>query len=364
MSAAALRIPSHVLRWMLVLGPILVLVLAFKSLWTLRAATAHLDPDEMSIVADRVAQLVDAYLARIVGTTSSLVIVPDVASLAAEQSARPLTPEDALTEKNWKRSANTRDDPFLRLEKEAVSWFLRDLTAAEGGVYREILLADAEGRLIAASNRTEDFRQNDKDDPWWPANLKLFTDSCRRVPLKCVRMTDVGWDQSAATFGYDVVLPVVTRGKQAVGVLKAVVDPRELEALLRFATLNSEVDVALINAQGMRFLTRERFFTEGATEAEDQKEPSSRLRALAPGGETSWPLAEKGPAVYVRRLSSPVEEGWFIAVTDRDHDDSGAWKTYVLWCLFTLGMFVIAAGAFAVKGPGPAEAPAEREVAL
>lgn len=135
MSAAALRIPSHVLRWFLVLGPILVLVFAFTSLWTLHDATAHLDPDEISVVADRVAQLVDAYLERIAGTTSSLVIVPDVVNLASASSARPWTSEDELTETRWKGSADTKNDPFVRLglKGHPVSVFFKDLTAAEGG---------------------------------------------------------------------------------------------------------------------------------------------------------------------------------------------------------------------------------------
>jgi hypothetical protein len=35
----------------------------------------------------------------------------------------------------------------------------------------------------------------------------------------------------------------------------------------------------------------------------------------------------------------------------------------VLWCLFTLGMFLIAAGAFAVRGPVRTEASEKREAA-
>lgn len=228
-------------------------------------------------------------------------------------------------------------------------------------MYRELLLADAQGRLIAASNRTEDFLQ--KDDPWWPAHLTGFTDACRRKPLTCVRLTDVNWDQSAATVGYDVVLPAISQDKQVVGVLKVVVDPHELDALLRFAATNSGLDIALVDVEGMRLLTREQFFAQGEARMEDPNEPSSTLRGLPLGGETSLQLTDKGLTVYVRRLSSPIEEGWFIAVTDRDRDDAGVWKTYALWCLFTLGMFVVAAGAFAVRGSDSAEASAERGVA-
>jgi hypothetical protein len=356
MPAEALRIPSHVLRGALVLGPVLVLALAFQSLWTLRAATAHPDSDDMSSAADRVAQLVDAYLARIASTTSNLAIVPEVVRLA-ENSSSPYSAEDELVAERWQSSSG--EDPFVHLRDEPVSVFFRDLTSATGGIYREIFLSDAQGRVVAASNRTEDFKQNDGDDPWWPKDLKRFTDSCRHVPMSCVQITNIEWDDSAGSLGYDVVLPVVTPGGNTVGVLKAVVDPRELDGLLNLAMLNNQFDIALINAEGMQLLSRKRFFAEN-------QETFERLRALAPGGETSLPLAgpgQDGPVAFVRRLSSPLEGKWSIAVVDRNQGDDEAWKTYVLWCVFTIGMFVIAAGAFAARIPAPAEAPVEPRTA-
>jgi hypothetical protein len=352
MSEAVLRIQSHLWRWLLIVGPILVLGFAFQSLWMQRAATAHPDSDDISIEADRIAQLADAYIARVAGVTSYFAVTPEVVELAATSSARSFTAADTDAETNWETLAGTKDDPFVSIHGEPVSAFFRDLTAVAGGSYREIFLADAKGRLIAASNRTEDFQQ--ADDSWWPADMTHVTASCRHLPLECVHITDVEWDSSAATFGYDVVLPVVTSEGHAVGVLKAVVDPRELNELLSFAESSHRFDVALINAKGMRLLSHERFFDE---------QTSSKLRELTPGSEASWQLAgsrKNGPIAFVRRLSSPIEEGWTIAVADRDHGDAGLRKTYVLWCLFMLGLFVITARAFAVTVPGRNEAPGER----
>jgi hypothetical protein len=358
MPTAALRVPSQVLRWILVLGPILVLALALQSLWALRVAAAHPDPDEMSVVADRVAQLVDAYLKRIAGTTSNLAVVPEVVQLAAIRSSRPsIAAEDALVDQLWRETApGATGDPFAKLKDTPVSVFFRDLTATEGGIYREIFLADSKGRLVAASNRTEDYIQNDRGDSWWPANLKNFQDPCRRVPLDCVKITNVEWDPSAAALGYDVVLPVVMPGRGAVGVIKAVVDPHELGALLDLAMLNDRFDVALIDTEGVRLLSRKPFFAEN-------RKTSARLRALPAGAETSLPLAgpgEEGPVAFVRRLSLPHEGRWSIAVADRGQGDAEVWKASVLWFVFTLGMLAIAAGAFAVKLPASDEAPAER----
>jgi hypothetical protein len=352
MSALALRIQSRIWRWVLILGPILVLALAFQALWTLHVTTAHPDSDDLSIETDRVARLVDAYLARVAGVTSFLTLAPDVVELAKAGSERPFTRADEDAEKNWVALARATNDPFKLIKDLPVSLFFKNLTAS-GGAFREIFLTDTKGRVIAASNRTENFLQG--HDPWWPEHLDRVKASCRRLPLECVRITDVKWDASAAVFGYDVVLPVMTpEGHQVVGVLKAVVDPTELDALLKFASSSQQVDVALVNAKGRRLLSRERFFDEKA---------ASRLSRLPPGSEDSLRLSgsrEDGPVAFVRRLSSPLDGGWSVAVADRGEGDSELWKPYALWCLFTLGMFVIAARAFGVTAPRNAETPVER----
>jgi hypothetical protein len=357
MSTSALRLHTRAWRALLVLGPLLVLAFAFRALWTLRAASERADADDMSVVADRVARLVDAYLGRVTGMTSHIAAVPEVVRLAAERSQRPLDETDRAADRDWRTRAGTEGDPFAAVRAEPLSAFFQDLTGAAGGLYREVFLADARGRLVAASNRTEDFLQ--ADDAWWPADLTHFGASCRLVPMECVRITDVAWDPSASAFGYDVVLPVVTadagEGPSAkarvVGVLKAVVDPAELQQLLGLAGLDRRLDVALVDSRGMRLLSPKRFFDE---------RDAARLRELARGSEASWPLPGQGDEdrmALVRRLASPIDGGWVVAVAPVEGGGGGVGRAYALWCLFTLGMFVVAAGAFAVRGSRAAPAP-------
>jgi hypothetical protein len=348
--------PERLWRSILVLGPVLVLALAFSLLWEVQVTAERPDDDDLSVRTDRVAQLADAYITRVVGVTSHLAIAPDVVGLAEKSAARSATGKDAETQARWSTTANVAGDPFFDIQKQPVSQFFADVKAADSA-YREIFLADREGRLLAASNRTEDFQQ--KDDPWWPKkeDFDRFTDACRRLPMSCVSLSRIEWDASAGVFGFDVVLPVVTPGGHTVGVLKAVVDPSELEALIRFAALSQGLDVALVNPAGARVFSREPFFNPMAVPP---------IRDLRPGNEGSWPLAgsrKNGPVAFVRKLRSPVPGGWFVAIADRDSHRDGRWKPYALWCLFTLGMFLIAAGAFAVRVPGRAEAPEEREAA-
>lgn len=359
MPEPTLGAPSRMWRWILILGPVLVVALAYQSLWTLRAAERP-DSADMSVETDRVARLIDAYIARVVGVTAHLAIAPDIVRLAEASTTRSVTGADEAVQTHWSESANAAGDPFNAIRSQSVSQFFADVKAADKA-YREIFLADLKGRLIAASNRTEDFQQN--DDSWWPKDLDKVKPSCRRNPMDCVSLSSVEWDPSAGLFGYDVVLPVVNSNGQPVGVLKAVVDPSELDGLLKFAALSRELDVTLINAKGVQIFSRELFL----------KNPKALpcLRHLLPGNEGSWPLAgscqdataesrRKEPVAFVRRLSSPVAGGWFVAITGQD-DGGGAWMTYALWCLFTLGMFLIAAGAFAVRVPAGTEGSEERE---
>jgi hypothetical protein len=357
MTDAALR----AWRLILVLGPVLVVALAFQSIWTLRDDESRPDPADMSVEAGRVAQLADAYIRRMVGVTSHLAVAPEVVSLAKASTARSITGRDDEIESRWASAVNVVNDPFIPIRDQPVSRYFVDVRAADSA-YREIFLSDMNGRLIAASNRTEDFQQ--KDDLWWPKDkdLKMVTAACRRLPMTCVHLSGIKWDPSAGVFGYAVVLPVVDTdgGKvKIVGILKAVVDPKELDTLLQFAALNPGLDVTLLDADGVRVFSRKPFFPpkdekkdkDGKKETAKTEQP--RLGELKPGNEGSWPLSgtrQDGKTVFVRRLESPVAGGWFIAVTERDQGRDGLWRSYVLWCLLTLGMFLVAAGAFAVRG--------------
>lgn len=338
---------AGVWRWVLILGPILVMTLAFQALWTLRVTSARPDDDDMSVEAGRVAGLVDAYIKRVAGVTSFLTLAPEVVKLAEDSSKLPLTPADREIETNWGKQAG--NERFDAIQAQPVSMFFKDLTAVRGA-FREIFLTDTEGRVIAASNRTENYLQANEHS-WWPKHPEQAKASCRRLPQECVRITDVEWDASAAVFGYAVVLPVLTPAGQWVGVLKAVVDPGELDTLLKFASSRQRAEIVLVNAQGKPLLSHDPFF---------DPEAASLLGGLSRGQESSLHLTKGGPLAFVRRLSSPLDGGWVVAVTDRGQGEPRLWQRYVLWCLLTLVMFVIAARAFAVTVPRGDEIRSER----
>ncbi len=97
----------------------------------------------------------------------------------------------------------------------AESRFLHDVVRGDP-IYREILVADRFGRLVAASGVTSDYFQG--DEQWW-----LDASGQGRVTV-----SDVAWDESAQVFAVEVATPIESPSGAIVGVLKAVMDTREL----------------------------------------------------------------------------------------------------------------------------------------
>ena len=90
-------------------------------------------------------------------------------------------------------------------------------------VYREIIVTDREGRLVAASSATSDYIQS--DEAWWK---EAFNDGTRGL----VSVSDVLWDESTKSHAIEIAVPVTERpGERLVGVLKVVADARELLAV-------------------------------------------------------------------------------------------------------------------------------------
>jgi hypothetical protein len=336
------KIQITIWKWLLVLGPILVLAFGYKAFGGMRPSPRP-DQDDISRTADRVTRLAEAYIARVATVTSVIAISPQVVRLAEEASNRPT--RHAMIERidtAWRKPAGQDQEAtraYADLAGEPVSIFLRDLKASTGLAYRELLLSDNKGRLVAASNRTEDYFQ--ADDEWWPPDLAHFRVSCRRGAADCASLSDVKWDPSAAGFGFDVILPVMTTHGSVVGVLKAVVDPQELDTLLQIVDDDEELDVALIRANGSRV-----FSTDSPWGSVEQQ----ALVALPPGAEMSLKVAaraEDGP-ILVRRLTGAPGRLWSVAVAIRPRSETDEWKISALWISLTLAMFFVAANAFAI----------------
>jgi hypothetical protein len=146
---------------------------------------------------------------------------PDVRQIATTGSAQTLDAARVRTlDTEWQQSAQVPPALAGVLDNTAAK-YLADVVANDP-IYRELLLTDRHGRLVAASNRVSDYDQSDED--WWKASVEDRQRGRTNV-------TDVRWDESARVRAIEISVPVPEPGgERLTGVLKAVIDARELLA--------------------------------------------------------------------------------------------------------------------------------------
>lgn len=235
-------------------------------------------------VAQQAAAHVDTKVFGRVIDVSLLGRSPDIRREVALSSTRPFDEASARqVDQAWKTASRPGTELTALLETPT-SRHLADLVAHDR-VYREMLLSDRHGRLVAASSPTSDYYQADED--WWQATV----DDGRRGR---VTVSDVRWDESARTFAIEIAVPVYgPDDDQLSGILKVVTDSRELLSPVGGLQLGATGEALLVREDGSIVFGRRpvnadaRFFATDALKA--------RLAALRGGGTgASWFRAE-GP---------------------------------------------------------------------
>jgi hypothetical protein len=191
--------------------------------------------------AQQTAATIDSYVYRRMMDVAILARVPDVRAVAAAGSlvTRDAAAIKALDEA-WTSNPSAAAAKLGVLDN-AASRFLREIVENDR-VYREIVVADREGRLVAASNPTSDYFQG--DEPWW---REAFDDGVRGRAT----VSDVQWDDSAKTQALGIAVPVADRpGERFVGIMMVVADVRELLAVAAGPTSRPNGETVLIRGDG------------------------------------------------------------------------------------------------------------------
>jgi hypothetical protein len=198
-------------------------------------------------IAQQAAAGVDAYVYRRILDVSLLARTPDLRREASAGSTRPFdrAAADAI-DTEWQQSHQQPRAVAAALENAAAR-YLADLVAHDR-IYRELILTDRQGRLVAASNPTTDYFQADED--WWVA---AFDDGRHGR----VSISDVRWDPSARVYAIEISAPVAALGDEGVaGVLKAVTDSREMLALVGNVQLGQTGGAWLLRRNGTVVFSR------------------------------------------------------------------------------------------------------------
>jgi hypothetical protein len=196
---------------------------------------------QLSQVAEHTASAVDAYVFRRVIDVSEMARVPTLRQAAEAASARPFDSSQVMAlDRQW-QSAGAPPDVLKAVTSGDAALFLRDIVQHDP-IYREILLTDRQGRLVAASNPTSDYFQADED--WWH---DAYADGLTgRASL-----TDVSWDDSARVFAMEIAVPVPGTGSSDLaGVLKVVADIREMLAFVAGTRVGLTGQAVLLRPDG------------------------------------------------------------------------------------------------------------------
>jgi hypothetical protein len=198
-------------------------------------------------------------------------------------------------------------------------------------VYREVLVTDRQGRLVAASNATTDFDQ--ADEPWW---ANAFDEGRGRISV-----TDVRRDESAHVYAFEIALPVLRPDDNGVtGVMKIVADSREMLTGIAGLELGATSEAMLVRADGSIVFSRrpysegDRFFAAGPLQAHlneraSRKEALETLTYEAQTSDGGRRIVAVAPSQLAR---SYPELGWLMAVS-MDLDELTAPFRSLIWYL-------------------------------
>jgi hypothetical protein len=301
---------------------------------------------ELRQIASYTAAAVDAYVYRRVLDAALLGRVPDIRRAAAEGNARPY--DDAAVaaiDRDWIADGAAAAERLGLLATPA-SRFLADLVANDS-VYREVLVTDRYGRLVAASGITSDYNQ--ADEAWW---YRAWDNGRGRVGV-----SDVARDESAQVYAFEVAVPVYALDSDAVaGVMKIVADSRETLAAIAGLEVGATAEAMLVRSDGTLVFRRrphdpgDRFF---GADLLRQGIVDRAQAALAP---EPWSYDARSPegslrivAVAPSQLSQSFPDlSWQMVVTV-DRDELRAPLRSLVWYLvLVVGLTGVAVLAMAL----------------
>jgi hypothetical protein len=218
--------------------------------------------------AEQSAAAIDGYVYRRVVDVSLLARVPDVRAIAARAQRRPVNAAEMAELDRRFGALDLKSPTVAEVLGNPASRYFTEITRQDP-IYRELLLTDRDGRLIAASNLTSDYYQADED--WWK---RVMTDSQGEATV-----SDVRWDESARTYAMEIAVPVPGDDGRPVGVLKAVADIREMLASVAGVDLANAGEAMVVRRNGSVV------FRRGAQDPHARFFASSRLQQIleAPG---------------------------------------------------------------------------------
>lgn len=333
------RLNRRVLTVFLVVG---LPVLAAGVVLVLAIGQARLRDDyarHLEHAAQQTAGALDAYVHRRVLDVSLLARTPDLRRAAALSTARPLDRADVeRVDTAWRQPGAPGPDTTALLANPA-SQYLADVVTHDQ-IYREILLTDRHGRLVAASGRTSDYDQADED--WWKAT---FDDGVRGR----FTVNDVRWDESSHDYAIEIAVPVESpEGRGLVGVLKVVADSREMLALVGAVQIGATSEAMLVRENGSVVFARRSIEPNAEFFASDAfRLHAATLVGTEPERGASFVTDAGGTLRVVGIAASQLKRtypnlAWFVTVSESQDELLAPVRGLAWYLLMTLALTAIA----------------------
>jgi hypothetical protein len=281
---------------------------------------------ELAQIAEYSASAVDAYVFRRILDAALLGRIPEIRRAASAGNEQPFDAGRVRESDTAWQSAGARSAVL----GTPASQFLADLVKNDS-VYREVLVTDRHGRLVAASGVTSDYFQADED--WW---VDAFDGGRGRV-----NVTDVKRDESAHVYAFEIAVPVPAASDgEVAGVMKIVADSREMLAGVAGLELGATSEATLVRPDGSIVFNR-RAYPEGSrffgAELLRQRLDDLASRKLAPTTLTYEALGDDGARRVVAVAPSQLGRSypalsWMMALS-MDRDELAAPFQSLVWYL-------------------------------
>lgn len=299
---------------------------------------------ELRQVASHAAAAVDAYVYRRILDAALLGRVPDLRRAAADGNEQPFD-QGRVAELDGQWIADgAATAARLGILTTPASQFLADLVANDTA-YREVLVTDRHGRLVAASGITSDYFQ--ADEAWW---YQAWDNGRGRV-----RVSDVGRDESAQVYAFEVAVPVHAPGSDAVaGVMKIVADSRETLAAIAGLEVGVTAEAMLVRPDGSIVFRRRAHAPDDRFFAADLLRQGVDERAKALAASDPWSYEARSPegslrvvAVAPSQLSQSFPELRWLTVVSVERDELRAPFRSLVW-YFVLVVLLTAVAVLAM----------------
>jgi hypothetical protein len=296
-------------------------------------------------VADHIASSADAYVFRRIVDAAVIARVPDIRRAAADGTRRPVDMKRILAiDEEWQKDRKVPAAVAGVLTNPAAR-FLADIVQQDQ-LYREILLADSHGRLVAASQVTSDYYQ--ADEGW-------FTQALGEGRRGRIIVSDVRRDESADVYAFDISVPVADpTSDELVGVMKIVASSQEMLQGIGGLRLGSTGEVTLIREDGSIVFSRQGVLSGARFFAADMLK--ERLAAWENDPQVQINFRSRtndGTARIVAVARSRLHESfpnlsWLVAVSMEERELLDPFRSMVWYIMAVIGLTVMAVLAVAL----------------